>query len=566
MNVPPIWFWSFWHWSTEGFRADALLRGPIQGIGGHWDEWYRHEASIEERHAIDETGRTARGQREFIAWLVRHWAREAQWRGEHPPARFVLGQLASLAPFDAWHAFDRYRTEYGVGGIAAVVLEEGSQGEAADVRHVEAIALPADGDSTSLPVVAEGFTADATDLRTVRDATRNVLRGRGLALLIALWTAFGRRPYPTSVAVMLASGWVVAAALIVRLLVGPDPGTSLRVLAASLAALWGMLVISGLAVVGAVAVQAWRHGRRCAERLDRSQLRLRMEGGLSLVGGSAGLPFCINALVSVLRTRSARQSWLWNRVERGIRAEWRRWAATGVITPDGRVRAVAVEAKVRAVLAHGGMAGMLVPRQRDAGEPSPSRPIPSAARAPNAPSPRPRGEPPARRLGFAREMVSVRNYRCGHVAQAVMTVGALTSRWQAATRVLAVAVSVVMLAALPDLRAAVFPEPSPNVIAPFSASPYQVWVSLDARHADEFSVVLESRFWANRRAPVVAYAGASAPPRAELQLQRLPGQLTGDIDDGTVWVERRRRFLTREYAPGERVGRYSLSYVARLHE
>ncbi len=22
-----VWFWSFWHWSTEGFRSGALLRG-----------------------------------------------------------------------------------------------------------------------------------------------------------------------------------------------------------------------------------------------------------------------------------------------------------------------------------------------------------------------------------------------------------------------------------------------------------------------------------------------------------------------------------------------------------
>ena len=565
MNVPPLWFWSFWHWTTEGFRTAALLRSPVQGIGGHWDEWYRHEASVEERRAIDETGHTARGQREFIAWLVRYWAREAQWHGQRPSARFVLGQLASLAPFDTWHAFDRYRTEYGVGGIAAVVLDEGSQGEAPDVRHVEAMALPANGDSTAPSVVAEGFTADATDLRTVRDATKNLLRGRGLLILLGLWTAVGRRPYPAAVAAVLALGWLVAAALIVRLLLGPDPGASLGVLAASLAALWVVLVVSGLAVIGTVSVQAWREGRRCAERLDRSQLRLRMEGGLSLVGGSAGLPFCINALVSVLRTGSARRSWLWNRVERGIRGEWRHWAATGVVTADGRVRPVALEAKVRAVLAHGGIAGLLVPRQRDVGDQSMSRTSGSAAPAPNAAVARPPGRPTARRLGFAREIVSVRNYRCRHVAQAVMTLGGLASPWQAVTRVLGVVISAVMLVALPDLRAAVFPGPSPNVVAPFSASPYHVWVSLDVQDPDEFSVVLESRFWANRRAPVVA-SGGGAPARAELQLHRLPGHPTGDIDDGTVWIERRRRFLTREYAPGERVGRYSLSYVARLHE
>jgi len=35
-------------------------------------------------------------------------------------------------------------------------------------------------------------------------------------------------------------------------------------------------------------------------------------------------------------------------------------------------------------------------------------------------------------------------------------------------------------------------------------------------------------------------------------------------DDGVVWIERRRRFLTREFFPGERVGRYSIPYLARL--
>ena len=40
-----------------------------------------------------------------------------------------------------------------------------------------------------------------------------------------------------------------------------------------------------------------------------------------------------------------------------------------------------------------------------------------------------------------------------------------------------------------------------------------------------------------------------------------------DEDDGTIWIERRRTFLTREFFPGERVGRYPLSYVSRLsHE
>jgi hypothetical protein len=41
----------------------------------------------------------------------------------------------------------------------------------------------------------------------------------------------------------------------------------------------------------------------------------------------------------------------------------------------------------------------------------------------------------------------------------------------------------------------------------------------------------------------------------------------GSENDGDVWVERRRRFLTREFNPGERVGRYSLNYLSHLgHE
>jgi len=70
-----VWFWTFWYWSKEGFRTGTLLRGPLHGIGGHWDEWFHHEASEEDRRAIQETGRTERGQRLFAAWLQRHWAR-----------------------------------------------------------------------------------------------------------------------------------------------------------------------------------------------------------------------------------------------------------------------------------------------------------------------------------------------------------------------------------------------------------------------------------------------------------------------------------------------------------
>jgi hypothetical protein len=50
-------------------------------------------------------------------------------------------------------------------------------------------------------------------------------------------------------------------------------------------------------------------------------------------------------------------------------------------------------------------------------------------------------------------------------------------------------------------------------------------------------------------------------------MHRLAGQQTGDGEEGTIWIERRRHFLGREYTPGERVGRYSISYLNRLaHE
>ena len=51
-----VWFWTFWHWSQESFRDGVLLRSPLQGVGSHWDEWYRHEASVADRVAIAQAG------------------------------------------------------------------------------------------------------------------------------------------------------------------------------------------------------------------------------------------------------------------------------------------------------------------------------------------------------------------------------------------------------------------------------------------------------------------------------------------------------------------------------
>ncbi len=71
-----VWYWTFWHWSKESFRSGALLHSPLQGIGSHWDEWFRHEAAEGDLRAIAEAGRNEGTQREFIAWLYRHWATE----------------------------------------------------------------------------------------------------------------------------------------------------------------------------------------------------------------------------------------------------------------------------------------------------------------------------------------------------------------------------------------------------------------------------------------------------------------------------------------------------------
>jgi hypothetical protein len=55
--------------------------------------------------------------------------------------------------------------------------------------------------------------------------------------------------------------------------------------------------------------------------------------------------------------------------------------------------------------------------------------------------------------------------------------------------------------------------------------------------------------------------------RAEIHLHRLTGMTAATEDEGIVWIERRRRFLGREFYPGERVGRYSIPYLNRLgHE
>ncbi|MDP9179476.1 MAG: hypothetical protein M3O61_17515, partial [Gemmatimonadota bacterium] len=238
-----VWFWTFWHWSTEGFRSGALLRSPLQGIGSHWDEWFRNEASSADREAIESAGRITFEQRRFVSWLARRWAREARWRGDAPPARYVLAQLSRVAPFDAWPAFDKYRTTYGAPGISAIVLDERSQGESTDVRSVEALALPADEDAAAPSIISEGFQAESGDLTAARKAAMGMLGGRGLLVFLALWIIGGQRPYPRWMRIGLFLAWLAVAGLMVRLLIGSDPGNRLTLIFGVLLGLWSALVL-----------------------------------------------------------------------------------------------------------------------------------------------------------------------------------------------------------------------------------------------------------------------------------------------------------------------------------
>jgi hypothetical protein len=103
------------------------------------------------------------------------------------------------------------------------------------------------------------------------------------------------------------------------------------------------------------------------------------------------------------------------------------------------------------------------------------------------------------------------------------------------------------------------------VVSPGSPSPYYLWVSLDTKRPNAFSAELESQFWSNRRADFFSYGGADASVRAEMRLTRNAHQTTIDEQDGTVWIERRRKFLNREFQGGERIASYPFAHVTGLH-
>lgn len=561
-----IWFWTFWHWSKESFRSRAVLRSPLHGIASHWDEWFRHEATEIEHRSIERIGRTVAAQRQFVFWLCRHWTPEVNPERNRLVPRFILGQLAQVPPFNLWPAFARYRTSYGLKGIRAVVLAEKSAGEAKDIRQIEAVILPPD-DATSSAIVAEGFQAEAADLEPTLQAAKGLLGGKGLAIFLARWLLTGRRPYPRWVATALSLGWIAVFGLILMLLFGPEPGGDLFMAEAALVALWLGLIFIAVGAAGALAWSAWRVGSALRTRLGHNQVRLRMNGGLTLRGGSAGLPFCLNILSSLGRAypQDAGPSWLWRRLFHKLNSTGDSWAATGALTADGRIKSVVLEPKLRACLKTGQIKGILTPRQSEASEQA----VDGVSKA-LSPSTIHEPQPEIAtgiRLGFAAENAPLQVQRCAHLARAMNVLGGFFDRRQSAMNVFALSISAIMLAALPDLRSVLLPYPAPMAVLPSSPSPYYLWVSLDTKHPKYFSVVLESKYWSNRRADVKPSGGITPSIRAEMHFHRLTGMTTANEDDGVVWIERKQRFLTREFFPGDRIGRYSIPYLSHLgHE
>jgi hypothetical protein len=449
-----------------------------------------------------------------------------------------------------------------------MVLADKSSGEPGDVRNVEALLLPPDPDPTAPTLITEQFQAEPAELQPALQASKSLLSGRGFLIFLARWLVAGRRPYPRWVASTLFLGWLAVVGLILTLLFGPEPGGRLFVTEAVLAGLWVGLMVVEVVVVAAVAWRAWKTAVVLANRLENSQTRLRMNGGLTLKGGSAGLSFGLNVLLSLYRGNptEVRASWLWQQFFRRSCSEVRFWAATGVLMANGRIKQVVLRPKLRACLKHGGIHEILIPNQLETTEES-AESVANAGAKTIAESAADEPIVPRVRLGFAAEQPALRLHRCGHIAKAVMELGGLRDRWQPCLNAFALLVSLVMLAALPDLRSVLLPHPVPVAVPPSSPSPYSLWVSLNTTHPAYFRVVLESDYWSNRRSEVRQHTELTPSVRAEIPFHRLTGMSPANEEDGVVWLERRRRFLTREFLPGERVGRYSIPYLSHLgHE
>jgi len=220
--------------------------------------------------------------------------------------------------------------------------------------------------------------------------------------------------------------------------------------------------------------------------------------------------------------------------------------------------------KLRACSLHGGIREVLTPRQPEA-DPGGADVLGNAST--NEVGRTPRTQMPQVQFGFAAEKTALRLHRCSHIGRAAIALGGFKDSWQVFANVFTIALSIVMLAGLPDLRSVLLPPPAPMAVPPASLSPYELWISLNTKYPSYFDVVLESDYWSNRRADVRRHTDLTPSVRAEIPFHRLTGMSAANEDDGVVWIERRRRFLTREFLPGERVGRYTVPYLSHLgHE
>ena len=434
------------------------------------------------------------------------------------------------------------------------------------MRQVVAVALPTGQKSDANNVAAEDFHAEQADLNTALRAATSLLRGKGLITFLLLWIACGKRPYPRWLKVTLGTGWLAACGTILYLLFGPDPGEQVLGIVAALTGLFAVLVLVPFFTIGTQALRAWRVGKRWGGELVMacSPHFAAPRSGLTLKGSSAGLPFCLNALLSLYRARPhvANQSWLWDSFLHKLHKETNKWAATGVVTPAGFLKPVVLNRKLRACLSHSDIRHILIPRQRD-GDRAAVRRLANESVSASARDAKLNPLGAAVKLGFADES-ELQSYRCRHAAQSLLAIGDFFSGWQVGVNFLAIGVTVVMLAASRDVRSLLLPYSSPEVVSPSSPSRNYLWVSIDTQHPRYFEVKMESGYWANRRAGVAHYSGANASVRAEIPMHKYSGITAATEKVATVWVERRRYFLSREFAPGERVGRYTLPYLLTL--
>lgn len=556
-----IWFLDFWSWSRETYRAEMLLRHPLEGIAANWDEWYGEEATEVERAEIDLVGQNPAIQEEFLRWLEQVWIKDAVTNGNQLVFHFVCGELAKISPFDRWAALAKMRDGGSSGGISAIVLSGQSKGESDDVMTVRAALLPLGGAARSRSIVADGFDAEENDLNVARESTLRLLRGRSGWRMLAAWLVHGRRPYPSWLKPFLAAGWLGIGAGMAWLYFGPDPGAALRVIAITLLVTWAILVLLGVTTAFAVVLQARTAARKSAALLSGDQVRLRIDRRLQLKGGSAGLPFALEILRAIARAYPAtfNASWLLRQFSAGLQSPETSWAATGIVAASGQVHPVELTPKIRSCFKHGRLAGILVPHQREASNGSIRRVADGTQNAA-------RENPPVsgEENGPEATQEKLRVHRCRHLGDALLAVARVPSAKQRWLGVFALIVSGVMLCAVSDLRCIVFPPPAPVVVPPSSPSPYFLWVSLDTAHPDFFEVVLDSRVWANRRAEVSFQESLPPSVRAEIRLVRLGETAASDLQEGIVLIERRPTFLSRKFKPGEVVGRYSLHYLNRL--